>query len=76
MRVVVLPAPLGPRKPTRSPGSMSNVMPSTAFTSVVRPVEERAQRRGEAGRALVDPVVLLESLHVDGGGHVGGWPPD
>src|SRR5919197_3642933 len=31
--VVVLPAPFGPRKPTTSPGSISNAIPSTARTS-------------------------------------------
>ena len=31
--VVVLPAPLGPRKPVTSPGRASNVTPSTATTS-------------------------------------------
>jgi hypothetical protein len=31
--VVVLPAPFGPRKPTRSPGSTWKSMPSTALTS-------------------------------------------
>src|SRR2546430_15780669 len=31
--VVVLPAPFGPRKPTTSPGSISNEIPSTARTS-------------------------------------------
>src|SRR3954470_552750 len=33
--VVVFPAPLGPRKPTRSPAPMEKLMPSTAFTSSV-----------------------------------------
>ena len=32
--VVVLPAPLGPRKPTISPGSMAKLTPSTARTSL------------------------------------------
>ena len=31
--VVVLPAPFGPRNPTRSPRSIVNVTPSTAFTT-------------------------------------------
>ena len=31
-RVVVLPAPFGPRKPTRSPGATWKSIPSTAFT--------------------------------------------
>jgi len=30
---VVFPAPLGPRKPTISPGWIEKLMPSTAFTS-------------------------------------------
>ena len=33
-KVVVLPAPLGPRKPTISPGAISNEMSSTAFTAL------------------------------------------
>src|SRR5216684_4736911 len=33
LRVVVLPAPLGPRKPTRSPASIEKETSSTAFTS-------------------------------------------
>src|SRR2546425_2022353 len=33
--VVVLPAPFGPRKPTTSPGSISNEIPSTASTRLV-----------------------------------------
>src|SRR5207342_2963108 len=33
--VVVLPAPLGPRKPTTSPGSIVNETESTAETSLV-----------------------------------------
>ena len=32
-RVVVLPAPFGPRKPTTSPSSTSRSTPSTATTS-------------------------------------------
>ena len=35
MSVVVLPAPLGPRKPTTSPGAISKEMASTARTSRV-----------------------------------------
>src|SRR5688572_11965511 len=33
LRVVVLPAPLGPRKPTISPGSIAKLTPPTATTS-------------------------------------------
>jgi hypothetical protein len=34
LSVVVLPAPLGPRKPTRSPRAIVNETPSTALTVV------------------------------------------
>ena len=46
--VVVLPAPFGPRKPTTSPGSMSNVTESTARTVRVR-------RRTRLRSAFVTP---------------------
>src|SRR5919109_3843224 len=45
LSVVVLPAPLGPRKPTISPGATSNEMPSTAWTSRER---RRTRLRSEA----------------------------
>jgi hypothetical protein len=32
LSVVVLPAPFGPKKPTRSPVAIENEMPSTALT--------------------------------------------
>src|SRR5690606_20921761 len=49
-RVVVLPAPFGPRKPTISPGPTRNVMSRTAST--VR-VSRRARLVSAGGRAAV-----------------------
>src|SRR5471032_1436996 len=50
-RVVVLPAPLGPRKPTRSPASMAKLTSSTAFTSsYLRWKSERSAARMPGGR--------------------------
>src|SRR5215212_1028034 len=43
--VVVLPAPLGPRKPTISPASTSRSTPTTACTSCLRLRNVRARPR-------------------------------
>src|SRR4051794_18230359 len=57
--VVVLPAPLGPRKATISPGSMVRSRPSTAVTAPKRLVRPRSAMAGTAppgatpGAALV-----------------------
>ena len=55
LSVVVLPAPFGPRKPTRSPGAISNEMPSTARTSRVR-------RRTRLFVGSFQPLVALGDL--------------
>src|SRR4029079_16134701 len=46
-KVVVLPAPFGPRKPTTSPGSMVN---DTASTAVTSRVSRRTRLRTDARR--------------------------
>src|SRR5688572_27026928 len=51
LSVVVLPAPFGPRKPTRSPRSIVKLTPSTAFTvSYVRWNSERIAGMKPGGR--------------------------
>src|SRR5512132_2916144 len=50
-RVVVLPAPFGPRKPTRSPAAMEKLTSSTALTfSYGRWKSERRAARSPGGR--------------------------
>src|SRR4249919_688361 len=52
--VVVLPAPLGPRKPNSSPGSTENEMPSTAVKSpkrLTRPSTSTALEPAPFGKA-------------------------
>ena len=67
LSVVVLPAPFGPRKPTRSPAAMSKEMPSTARTSLYSRWKSERTRRHEPGRALVDAVDLGEPVDLDHG---------
>ena len=66
MSVVVLPAPFGPRKPTISPGAMSNEMPSTARTSrVLRRTRLFVAARSPASRSGTSKT-LREVGDVDG----------
>jgi hypothetical protein len=55
---VVLPAPLGPRKPTRSPSAMEKEMPSTATTVSYERRKSERRARAHAWLAPVDAVVL------------------
>src|SRR6266545_235221 len=62
LRVVVLPAPLGPRKPVIVPGPSANVSASTAKTSPYRLVRFRALRTGwPSGRRTTVARWLLAS---------------
>ena len=65
MSVVVLPAPLGPRKPTISPGAIPNEMPSTARTARVFRRTRLFVAASEARLALGDVEDLLEPVDVD-----------
>jgi len=67
LSVVVLPAPLGPRKPTRSPPGDREAHAVDRADGLVAPVYERPDRRREAGRSLVDPEVLRQLAGVDHG---------
>ena len=68
LSVVVLPAPLGPRKPTRSPASISKLDAVDRLDRAVDAPEERAQGCGEPGRPRMDAVVLGETVDRDHGG--------
>src|SRR5262245_51719969 len=54
-RVVVLPAPFGPRKPVTVPGRSENVRSSTATTSSKRLVRERTVTTGSQAPSLEEP---------------------
>src|SRR4051812_14437662 len=54
-RVVVLPAPLGPSKPTRWPGATVTLTPLTAWTSPKRFTSPRASSTGSTEASLARP---------------------
>src|SRR4029453_13794065 len=77
-RVVVLPAPLGPRKPTTVPWSTSKLRSSTATTSPKRLVSPSMVMTAMAS-SLPPAGLLVEADHVKGAEHSstvrsgGGW---
>ena len=69
LRVVVFPAPFGPRKPTTSPAPISKEMPSTARRSRVWRRQSPRIEPPRAGLLLVVGVGLDQIID-DDGGHV------
>ena len=70
-RVVVLPAPLGPRKPTTVPWSTSKLRSSTATTSPKRLVSPSMVMTAMASSSA-PAGLLVEADHVEGAGHLDG----
>ena len=78
LSVVVLPAPLGPRKPTTSPAAISKLIPSTAWTwRVSRRTRLRVAARTPPSRTGTSNVLRSSTAHTrDVGGADGadlGW---
>src|SRR4029079_4135639 len=61
LRVVVLPAPLGPRKPTSSPCSKDKEIPLTASTSVFSRVKRLLTAPIKPGDFLCETYVFRRS---------------
>src|SRR5919197_458268 len=75
-RVVVLPAPLGPRKPTTSPAATSKETPATASTSRwVRANRPRTAARSPSSRTGTTKVLRRSATWTSAAGGGTGWSP-